>query len=93
MTRSGRRRTSGAGRGRLQQDRVVHDRAGEVGRLEGGEEALKALCEEHPDLDRQRLGQAVRAARREAKGGVPGRRYELPFQVLRELGLGQDAPE
>lgn len=61
--------------------------------MEGGEAAIEALCEAHPDLDRQRLGQAARAARREAEAGAPGRRYKLLFQVLRELGLGQDPVE
>lgn len=58
--------------------------------IEEGDEAASRLFDKHPDLDRQRLGQAVRAARREAEGGVPGRHHKHLFQVLKDLGLGQE---
>lgn len=58
--------------------------------VEGGEDALTELFAKHPALDRQRLNQAVRAARREAASGEQTKRYRQLFKLLKELGLGKD---
>ncbi len=51
--------------------------------LEGGDEALTAFIDEHPDADRQRLRQLVRNAQEEAKRGKPPRAFrELYREVL-----------
>lgn len=60
--------------------------------LKGSDEVLRQLFEEHPGVDRQRLGQAVRAARKEAAKGAAGRRFKELYQLMKEMGLGE-APE
>ena len=57
-----------------------------------GDDALEPIFDEHPTIDRPRLHQAVRAARREAEAGPRGRRYKQLLKLLRELGLGQPPP-
>ena len=57
--------------------------------LERGDDALRELFEAHPDVDRQRLGQAVRAARKESAAGAPGRRFKELFKLMKAMGLGQ----
>jgi ribosome-associated protein len=54
-----------------------------------GDAALERLFDERPDLDRQRLGQAVRAARREAAAGTSNKRFKELFKLLKTLGLGE----
>ncbi len=60
--------------------------------IKGEEDVLHRLLEEHPEIDRQRLGQAVRAARKEAATGEAGRRFKELFQIMKGMGLGQPAP-
>lgn len=57
--------------------------------LKGSDEVLHRLFDEHPGVDRQRLGQAVRAARKEAATGVAGRRFKELFKVMKAMGLGE----
>ncbi len=57
-------------------------------RLMQSDDALSELCDEHPGLDRQRVRQAVRAARAEAETGTMTRRFKALYQLLKELGLG-----
>ncbi len=51
--------------------------------LEGGDEALGAFIDEHPEADRQRLRQLVRNAQEEARRNKPPRAFrELYREVL-----------
>ena len=51
--------------------------------IEGGDDALAAFIDEHPDADRQRLRQLVRNAQDEAKRNKPPRAFrELYREVL-----------
>jgi ribosome-associated protein len=52
--------------------------------LDEGDAAIAELLVAHPELDRQRLRQAVRAAAAEEKKGARGRRYKALYQLLRE---------
>ena len=76
--------------GATAQTRASTDRLERLRRqlLEDGDGVLARLFEEHPELDHQRLRQAVRAARREAEGGSTGRHFKRLFQIMKELGLG-----
>jgi ribosome-associated protein len=57
--------------------------------LEEGDAAMAELVAAHPEIDRQRLRQAVRAAAAEEKKGARGRRYKALYQLLRdELPFG-----
>ena len=56
--------------------------------LAGGDEAIQALIEEHPDADRPRLRRMVRGARAErAAGEAGGREARAIVAYLRELDL------
>jgi ribosome-associated protein len=53
--------------------------------VSNGDDALTGLFEQHPGVDRQRVRQAVREARRESETGKPvGARRRL-FRLLREV--------
>lgn len=65
--------------------------------LEGGDDALAAFIDEHPEADRQRLRQLVRNAQEEAKRNKPPRAFR---ELYRELlgaaggrGLGPEVRE
>lgn len=60
--------------------------------LEGGDDALAELLDEHPDTDRQRVRQLVRNAQDEKKRGKPPRAFRELFRELRGaiLGAGDD---
>ncbi|NOY92792.1 MAG: DUF615 domain-containing protein [Deltaproteobacteria bacterium] len=51
--------------------------------LEEGDGALEPFLEEHPDADRQRLRQALRAAQKEHAEGTTKRRREALYKLLR----------
>ena len=53
--------------------------------IEGGDDALAAFLEAHPDADRQRLRQLLRNAAEERARGKPPRAYRELFRELREL--------
>lgn len=76
--------------GKMQRPSAVSGRLEALRRelVEGGDEALTALFTRHPTLDRQRVGQAVRAARREAAAGEGRKRFKQLYALLAELGLG-----
>jgi len=52
--------------------------------LEDGDEALTRFLSEHPDADRQRLRQAVRAARAERDADKGKRKRTALFRMLRD---------
>ena len=57
--------------------------------IEGGDDALAAFIDEHPDADRQRLRQLVRNAQEEAKRNKPPRAFrELYREVLAAARAG-----
>ncbi|GAB6197288.1 ribosome biogenesis factor YjgA [Lysobacter xanthus] len=56
--------------------------------LDGGDEALAELLDEHPAGDRQRLRQLVRNAHDEQKRGKPPRAFRELFRELRGVILG-----
>lgn len=56
--------------------------------LEGGDEALAALIDEHPAVDRQRVRQLVRNALEERRRGKPPAAYRELFRELRTALLG-----
>ncbi|TAL85731.1 MAG: DUF615 domain-containing protein [Rhodanobacter sp.] len=53
--------------------------------LDGDEEALSALIEAHPQIDRQHLRSLIRQARSERTAGKPLRAYRDIFQLLKDL--------
>lgn len=57
--------------------------------LEGGDEALAALVDAHPDIDRQRVRQLVRNTQEERKRGKPPHSYRELFRELRDVVLGR----
>lgn len=75
----------------LQQDRQVARQFHRVenwrDRLldEEDRDAITALCHEFPDVDRQPLGQKVRAARKEAQTGRPAGAKRALFRFISQL--------
>lgn len=63
--------------------------------LEGGDEALAQLIDEHPAADRQRLRQLVRNTLDERRRGKPPHAFRELFRELRAAMLGPhaDAPD
>ena len=62
--------------------------------LEGGDDALAAFIDEHPEADRQRLRQLVRNAQEEAKRNKPPRAFrELYRELLGAAGAGGQGSE
>lgn len=57
--------------------------------LEGGDEALAAFVDAHPEADRQRLRQLVRNTLEERKRGKPPHSFRELFRELRELMLAR----
>ena len=55
--------------------------------IKGGDDAIQALLDEHPQLDRQRLRQLVRQANKETAQNKPPKAYRELFQYLREETL------
>ena len=79
---------TGTGRGRTATTaRLEHLRRTLVA---GGNDELQALFRDRPDLDRQSIGRAVRAARKEAARGEGNARFKELYVALREAGLGRD---
>lgn len=60
--------------------------------MENDPRVMEELIDGHPHLDRQRLHQAVRAARQEAAAAKSTRKFKALYQLLKELGLGE-APD
>jgi len=52
--------------------------------LEGADEALATYLVEHPEIDRQQLRQAIRAAQAEQAKGTGKRKRTLLFRMLRD---------
>jgi len=53
--------------------------------LEQGDEAIQALIEEFPDLDRNQLRQLIRTARQEQAQNKPPRAYRKIFQLIKAI--------
>ncbi|KMK50554.1 hypothetical protein RO21_11065 [[Actinobacillus] muris] len=54
-----------------------------------GDEALSALIEEYPTLDRQHLRQLIRAAQKEKQANKPPKNYREIFQYLKSMIVEQ----
>jgi ribosome-associated protein len=54
-------------------------------RLLDSDDALQALIDQHPDVDRQHLRSLIRQARIERDGNKPPRAYREIFQLLKTL--------
>ncbi|QWT18474.1 DUF615 domain-containing protein [Bacillus sp. NP157] len=71
-----------------QRQEAAHMHRLEAGRerlLDGGDEALGALFDKHPDLDRQHLRSLVRQARAEREANKPLHAFREIYRILKEL--------
>lgn len=76
---------------RLAENRFLHGLEAWRDRLiTTGDAALGELLDRYPDVDRQRLRQAVRDARRERTDGRPAGAARRLFRLLREAGVGRE---
>lgn len=55
--------------------------------LDKGDEAINKLLEQHPQIERQRLRQLVRQAKKEVANQKPGKQYKELFQLLKNETL------
>ncbi|KPJ87687.1 MAG: hypothetical protein AMJ53_17770 [Gammaproteobacteria bacterium SG8_11] len=53
--------------------------------IDGGDEALHALLEEHPGIDRQRIRQLLRNVQKETQNNKPPKAFRELFKYLREF--------